>query len=156
MRHLIFLLMLAGCASTPTFDASQVEQSLTPQAVNAKPLESQGKSVLWGGTILDTRNLEDSTQIELLAYPLNSSQRPIQASKPLGRFIIRQPGYLEPTTYAQGRLLTVLGRVGDSQLGKIGEASYSYPVIFADKLQLWSPESESGNSTFHFGIGIGL
>jgi outer membrane lipoprotein len=156
MRYLILLLMLAGCASTPKFDTSQVDQSLTPQAVNAEPLESRGKSVLWGGTILDTRNLEDSTQIELLAYPLNSSQRPIQASKPLGRFIIRQTGYLEPATYAQGRLLTVLGSVGDSQLGKVGEASYNYPVIIAEKLQLWTPESESSKSTFHFGIGIGF
>lgn len=156
MRYLILLLMLAGCASTPKFDITQVDQSLTPQAVIAEPLESRGKFVLWGGTILDTRNLEDSTQIELLAYPLNSSQRPIQASKPLGRFIIRQAGFLEPATYAQGRLLTVLGSVGDSQLGKVGEASYSYPVILADKLQLWSPESEGSKSTFHFGIGIGL
>ena len=156
MRYLIFLLMLAGCASTPQFDTSLVDQSLTPQAVNAEPVASRGKSVLWGGTILDTRNLKDSTQIELLAYPLDSSQRPIQASKPLGRFIVRQAGYIEPATYAQGRLLTVLGSVGDSQLGKVGEASYSYPVILADKLLLWSPESESSKSTFHFGIGIGL
>jgi len=153
MRYLIFLLMLAGCASTPKFDTSQVDQWLTPQAVNAEPLQSRGKSVLWGGTILDTRNLEDSTQIELLAYPLNSSHRPIQDSKPLGRFIIRQSGFLEPETYAQGRLLTVLGRVGDSQEGKVGGARYSYPVILADKLQLWSPES---GSTFLFGIGIGI
>lgn len=156
MRYLIFLLMLAGCASSPKFDTSQVDQSLTPQAVNAEPQESKGKSVLWGGTILDTRNLEDSTQIELLAYPLNSSQRPIQSSKPLGRFIVRQAGYLEPTTYAQGRLLTVLGSVGDSQPGKVGAANYTYPVILADKIQLWSPESEGSNSTFHFGIGIGF
>ena len=156
MRYLIFLLMLTGCASTAKFDTSQIDQSLTPQAVIAEPRVSRGKSVLWGGTILDTRNLEDSTQIELLAYPLSAPQRPIQASKPLGRFIVRQAGYLEPTTYAPGRLLTVLGSVGDSQQGKVGEASYSYPVIMAEKLQLWSPERERGQSSFHFGIGIGF
>ena len=156
MRYLILILLLTGCASTPKFDTSQVDQSLTPQAVIAEPAASLDKTVLWGGTILDTRNLKDNTQIELLAYPLNKSQRPIQASKPLGRFIVRQSGYLEPTTYAQGRLLTVLGSVGESQQGKVGEASYTYPVIVAEKLQLWSPEKTGNRSSFHFGIGIGF
>jgi len=70
MRYLTIILLLASCASAPKFDTSQVDQSLTPQAVIDEPAASQGKTVLWGGTILDTRNLQDSTQIELLASPI--------------------------------------------------------------------------------------
>lgn len=148
--------LLPGCASTPDFDTTQVDQSLTPQSIVAEPELSRGKTALWGGTILDIRNLKDTTQIEVLAYPLNSFYRPLLESKPLGRFIIQHQGYLEPSNYAQGRLLTVLGSVSDSQHGKVGESSYSYPVISAQQLHLWSPDNERSRTNFHFGIGIRL
>ena len=150
------LSLLSGCASTEKFNTSQVDRSLTPQSVIAEAELSRGKIVLWGGTILDSRNLKDSTQLEVLAYPLNSSHRPMQDKKPLGRFIIKQPGYLETATYAQGRLITVLGSVANNQSGKVGESSYTYPVIHAQTLHLWRPDSEKSKSSFHFGIGIGL
>jgi outer membrane lipoprotein len=147
--------LLLGCASAPDFDTSQVDRSLTPQSVIAEPEISRGKIALWGGTILDTRNLKETTQIEVLAYPLNSSERPLLDSKPLGRFIIQQQGYLEPTNYAQGRQLTVLGSVSETQSGKVGETSYTYPVINATQLHLWS-QADDSNTSIHFGLGIGV
>lgn len=150
-----FALLLA-CASAPEFDTSQVDRSLTPQSVIAEAEVSRGKMALWGGTILDTINLKDATQIEMLAYPLNASHRPLLESKPLGRFIIKHNGYLEPTTYAQGRQLTVLGSVSGSQSGKIGETTYEYPVISDTQLHLWSQSSDRDRSNVHFGVGIGI
>ena len=158
--QLLSLLFLAGlltaCASTPVFDTSAVVKSLTPQSVIAEPADSQGKTALWGGTILDTRNLKDATRIEVLAYPLDSSQRPILSSKPLGRFIIHQQGFLEPAAYSQGRLVSVLGRITESQSGQVGESAYTYPVINVQKLHLWSPESGQRRTGFSFGLGIRL
>jgi outer membrane lipoprotein len=159
MRNVVTLLtlisLLTGCASTPIFDTSPVDKALTPQSVIAEPGASLGKTVLWGGIILDTKNLADSTQIELLAYPLSNDQRPLPDNRPLGRFLIRKEGFLDPANYAQGKKLTVLGRVGNSQQGKVGESSYTYPVINAEQLQLWSEQSES-ETRFHFGLGIVL
>jgi outer membrane lipoprotein len=148
--------LLTGCASTPEFDTSEVDRSLTPQSVIAEPEFSHGKVTLWGGTILDTRNQKDVTQIEVLAYPLDARYRPMLESKPLGRFIIKHSGFLEPTTYAQGRLLTVSGSISDMQSGKLGETSYSYPVISDRQLHLWSQTSDSNRSNVHFGVGIGI
>lgn len=148
--------LLSGCASTPEFDTSQVDRSLTPQSVIAEPEVSRGKVALWGGTILDTRNLKQATQIEVLGYPLNASNQPKLESKPLGRFIIKHSGYLEPTTYAQGRQLTVLGSISGSQDGKVGETSYTYPVISDSQLHLWPQTSERNRSNVHFGIGVGI
>ena len=148
--------LLTSCAGTPVFDTSAVVKSLTPQSVIAEPTDSRGKTALWGGTILDTRNLKDSTRIEVLAYPLDSSQRPVLGSKPLGRFIIQQQGYLEPATFSQGRLLSVIGSVGESQSGKVGDSAYIYPVINAQELHLWSPVSGQSRTGFSFGIGIRL
>jgi outer membrane lipoprotein len=148
--------LLVSCATTPDFDTTQVDRSLTPQNVIAEPVVSRGKIVLWGGTILDTRNLKDTTQIEVLAYPLDSSHLPLQESKPLGRFIIQHRGYLEPASYARGRLLTILGSVSGNQRGKVGESAYTYPVISAQQLHLWSQNDVRNRTTFHFGIGIEL
>ena len=152
----LLLNFLMGCASTPEFDITQVDKALTPQSVIAEPETSQGKIALWGGTILDTKNLKDITQIEVLAYPLSSSYTPLQDSKPRGRFIIQHKDYLEPTTYTQGRLLTVLGNIGESQIGKVGESEYSYPVINSQQLHLWSLDSDKDKTSFHFGLGIRL
>jgi outer membrane lipoprotein len=153
----LLFVLLAGCASTPEFDTSQVDASLTPQSVIAEPEVNRGKVALWGGTILDTRNLQDKTQIEILAYPLDGSHQPRLESKPLGRFIIEHTGFLEPASYAQGRQLTVLGTIGGTQSGQVGESSYSYPVVRDQQLQLWpQPGSSSNRSNVHFGIGIGV
>jgi outer membrane lipoprotein len=152
----VLVALLAGCASTPEFDTSQVDASLTPQRVITEPEASRGKVALWGGTILDTQNLRDSTRIEVLAYPLDGSKQPKLENKPLGRFIIQHAGFLEPTTYAQGRQLTVLGSVSGQQSGKVGETSYSYPVISGRQLHLWPQSSSSNRSNVHFGVGIGI
>lgn len=152
----LFITLLAGCASTPDFDTTGVDKALTPQSVIAEPDLNRGKSVVWGGTILNTSNLEEMTQIEILAYPLDSSQRPLLEDKPLGRFIVQHKGYLEPATFGQGRLLTVLGSVGDTQSGKVGKSPYTYPVVIARQLHLWSLREPRSRTSFHLGIGVRL
>lgn len=152
----ILLNTLSGCSSTPIFDSQSVDKSLTPQSVKAESSISLGKTALWGGTILDTRNLKTTTQIEVLAYPLDSSHRPLLDKKPLGRFIISHAGYLEPASYAQGRHISVLGKIAKPQLGKVGETQYTYPVINSEKVHLWSQEDKKSKTSFHFGIGVSM
>ena len=119
----LLLTQLLSCASAPDFDTTQVDHSLTPQSTIAEAEISRGKTVLWGGSILATTNLKEMTEIEVLAYPLNTYHRPLQDKKTLGRFILQHRGYLEATIYAQGRLLTVLGNVSDIQSGKVDESN---------------------------------
>ena len=153
---LLLVSQLVACVSKPVFDTSQVNRSLTPQSVLAEPDSSLGDIAIWGGTILDIRNLEEVTQIEVLAYPLSSSDRPLLERPPLGRFIIRHTGFLEPTNFAQGRVLTALGEVGDKQQGSVGDSSYVYPVINAQALHLWTGESMLDRTSFHIGVGFGF
>lgn len=147
---------LFACTSGKRFDVTQVNFSLTPQSVIADLETSRGKQALWGGTILDTVNLKDNTQIEVLAYPLDSLHRPQLDKAPLGRFIIEAKGYLESATYAQGRQLSVLGDVVKLQSGKIGERDYNYPVLSSQQLHVWPTDESRSQSRFHFGIGIGI
>lgn len=149
------LLLLSACSSQPTFDTQQVNLKLTPQQLLENPSAYYGKTVLWGGTILQTHNLTDYTQIEVLAYPLGSYQRPVTEQSPQGRFLVQHKGYLEPAVYTQGRLFTVMGKLHKTESGQVGEHSYNYPVIQSEQVHLWPVKSES-SSRIQFGIGIGI
>lgn len=150
-------LLLSACASGPAFDTSRVDLSLTPRSAVAGSPVKTGKSVLWGGVILSTTNLENRTRVEVLAYPLDTEQMPLRDRDSLGRFILERPGFLEPAAYAEGRVLTVVGKVLRTQTGKVGDSDYVYPVIEADALYLWPRDSGYDNrSDVRFGIGVGV
>ena len=158
MRHaslLVLLLLLTACASAPSFNTLDVDPLLTPQKVTANPQPATGKVVQWGGTIVSTTNLQDSTQIEVLAYPLDSDERPKSDGTAQGRFILERTGYLEPATYAAGRQVTVVGKVSGTRTGRVGEANYVYPVVGARQLYLWPLERTYGGSSTFFNIGVG-
>jgi outer membrane lipoprotein len=113
--------------------------------------------MVWGGLIVMARNLKDSTQIEIVGYPLDDSNRPRRGDNPTGRFIALHSGYLETADYAPGREITVVGKMTGTRTGTVGEASYVYPVVEASRAQLWpKPGSERPETTFHFGVGIGI
>lgn len=152
--YLLFVLLLS-CASSPEFDTSNVDRLLTPKKVVNNIDAALGKTVIWGGTILEVRNLPKETQIEVLAYPLSSSHQP-QADKPaLGRFIIVHKDYLEPTNFSQGKSLSVLAQITGTRKATIGESPYTYVVVRAKQLHLWSASNQT-QTFFHFGIGIEL
>ncbi|MGB5440610.1 MAG: Slp family lipoprotein [Gammaproteobacteria bacterium] len=149
----ILLMLLSACASSPGIDSSGVDRSLTPQGVAVQPQMAGGKQVLWGGVIIQTTNLSDRTQVEVLAYPLDASQRPQSGLDAQGRFIFEQTGFLDPASYAGGRLITVAGTVTGTRAGRVGESNYSYPVVSGRQHNLWP--KESGGSGINFGIGVG-
>lgn len=148
------LLSLAGCAATPAFDTQGVDRSITPSAAKANPKAVRGKRVLWGGVIIATTNLEQRTQIEMLAYPLDGEERPQLSAKPLGRVLVEKSGYLEPVDYAQGRQITALGSLQGTQDGRVGQSQYTYPVLKAQQVHLWAQRSSGTRTHFNFGIGV--
>ena len=157
--HFMFpvLILLCACASGPGYDTRQVNLAISPRSAVAELEMIRGETVLWGGVILNTINKESLTRLEVLAYPLNSSQLPQQDREPLGRFLLDYQGFLDPATYAEGRLITTTGTVSGSDRGEVGGMEYTYPVIEASEIFLWPRDSEYTNrSRVHFGIGVGV
>ena len=161
LRHVTLLiilpLLLSACAGSPSYDRYGADGTLTPGSVAARPQMASGKQVLWGGVIMKTVNLKDRTQIEVLAYPLDSSERPRIDEPALGRFIPEKDGFLEPANYANQRQVTVAGKVASVLPGTVGESSYNFPLVKAESLRLW-PAPYRGSDTrsnIHFGIGVG-
>jgi len=150
------LLLLSACASGPTFQTAGVDRALTPRGVAAEPQTAMGQTVLWGGVILTTTNLQDRTQIEVLAYPLDNDEWPLRDNEPLGRFILEQAGYLEPASYAEGRLISVTGTVTGTRAGRVGDTAYAYPVIKAGQVYLWPRDSARDRTRVIFGVGVGV
>lgn len=148
------LSLLTACASKPPFAVEDgVPLDYTPkQAVNDYP-ESEGRSVVWSGVIVSSENTSDSTQFELLAYPLDSSFQPATNKSPQGRFLGLYPKYVETFDYAPGRLLTLTGNIEKITVGQIGKAEYQFPVVNVRQIHLW-PVEKSSDSQFHFGLGV--
>lgn len=147
-------LLMTACATTPKFDTSGVDLNITPQQASVENRNLQGTKLLWGGVIIASSNFKETTQFEILAYPLDADQKPELDKTPLGRFLALQEGYLETSDYSQGRLLTVGGTLQEKRNGRIGESDYIYPVIRIDNLYLWPKRGGSSETQFHFGIGV--
>lgn len=150
------IIFITACTSSPKFDTSQVNLTLTPGLVTSNLETNRNKKVLWGGVIINTSNFKKHTVIEMLAYPLDSSHLPIRDQKPQGRFLIHHSGFLEPSEYAQGRMITALGIINRLQKGKVGESAYLYPELRAQQLHLWPKNSGQNKTRFSIGIGVRL
>lgn len=146
---------LAACASPP-IETDVVADERSPASVAAEPDAASGE-VLWGGVIVDTRNNDADTELEILAYPLDRRQRPMTGRPPEGRFIAVADGYLESVDYAPGRLVTVLGSLEGVVEGQIGEARRVYPNVRSRSLHLWRPGApDDAGPRFSLGIGFEL
>lgn len=152
---LIVTALLGGCA-TP-YDIGNADPRITPVEAARDVGGMLNHTVAWGGLIANARNLKDKTELEVVAYPLDSQNAPDSSAKPTGRFIVLQSGYLETADFAPGRLITVVGTVTETRTGTVGEAKYVYPVVVANKLQLWPPPyRDRREPSIHFGIGVGI
>lgn len=145
---------VAACAPRGPLDAAGVDPTVTPRSAVAALAEARGRTAEWGGVLLHATNLEDATELEVLAYPLDRRGSPRADDDPLGRFVARRTGFLDPAEYAPGRRVTVVGPVTGTLPGRIGERSYTYPVIAADQIHLWPRTDRPSEPRVHFGIGV--
>lgn len=153
---LVCLVLLAACAGTPTFETGDTAP-ITPGEAVANIETARGKRVAWGGQIIDTRNLKETTEIEVLGYPLDAYGQPDTGAGAQHRFLLVQEGYLESADYRPGRLVSAVGTVTGTREGMVGEAPYVYPALDVERLFLW-PEARARRrgSNIHFGVGVGV
>jgi outer membrane lipoprotein len=110
---------------------------LTPVSVaEAQRGDLSGVVVRWGGTIVSA-TVSSETCFEIVSRPLDAAARPLLTDETDGRFIACIKGFYDPTIYAPGRQLTVVGTLAKSTMGKIGEREYNFPKVAADALFLW-------------------
>ncbi|MGR9116352.1 MAG: Slp family lipoprotein [Gammaproteobacteria bacterium] len=101
----------------------------------------QGKTMRWGGILLEAENGKTATTLHMLGYPLMYNGRPDVTAVAEGRFIININEFLDPAVYTKGRELTVTGRLLELKERPIGRKSLALPVIEAQQIYLWPKES---------------
>lgn len=130
---LVAVLSVGCVAPQPAGDVSPIALAQVI-AAPAAPAER----VRWGGTIAAIDNPEDGRgTLEIVARPLAADGRPRHIDVSDGRFIARFDTVLDPLIYRPGRDITVLGSTSGVREGKIGEASYAFPIVDVDSHRYW-------------------
>jgi outer membrane lipoprotein len=135
----IALFLFSGCAHVISKEMREkAEPSLTFEQVLQDPNAYKGKTVVWGGEIVETFNQKDgTTEIEVFQLPLDSRDAPKVSYDSKGRFLIRTNKYLDPYLYKKERKITVAGEIQGEEVQPLGEMSYRYPVVAAQQIHLW-------------------
>ena len=132
------LILLGGCVSVvPKELRPEIDRSISFRELKEDPDAFTGRTALLGGEIIEAKNLQDETELEILQKPLGRGDVPMDTDESEGRFLVHHSGYLDPAIYRSGRHLTVVGEVMGGKSLKIGEAEYRYPVLTSKFLHLW-------------------
>ncbi len=151
------LMALAACAPAPIYKPSTNTIAVAPNTVAQAPDRFANADVIWGGRVVAVHNLQDRSEVEIVGYPLDGSQRPKADGAGWGRFIAVMPGYVESFDYPSGALITLAGRITGSQSGQVGEAAYVFPLVGVAQSHVWTAdEMNAGKSNVSFGIGVGV
>lgn len=151
---LISAALLGGCA---TSDCTRTPGSGGPSPAQVGASGGHlGERLRWGGTLAGARNLADSTELEVVGYPLDACGKPRTGVQPVGRFILVRPGYLETADRPIGSRLSATGLVTGLRDGQVGGAPYRFPILRATELSWWPAEAPSTGYTRPWvTIGIG-
>ena len=148
------LLAVAGCAANIPADVTrQVTYEGEIQTLQQSPDQYTDEFVIFGGKILETKNLKDTSELLVLQFPLDDNHRPQMDKASGGRFLVRAKDFLDPAIYSPGTWITVAGTVVGAETRSIGAYDYTHPVI-KGRTWTWDPD-RGGFPRIHFGIGVG-
>ena len=131
------LLWIFSCAPFSKSLMDQADPSLTFGEVQKNPDAFLGKTVVWGGVIVETLNRRDETLVKVRLTDLDADTRPRNTDRSPGRFMIRYSGFLDPAIYKEGREITVAGEITGKEVLPLGSLHYVYPVVTAKEIHLW-------------------
>lgn len=136
---LLSLFFLSACSSLPESLKSDNPDIVTRYSEWQENPEQLNQLRL-GGVIAKVTNLETKTRIEVVNLPINASGKPDISQEPNGRFVGYINGFVDPVTLQDGRLITVLGQSNGTEESKVGEYSYTFPVMDISHFHLWRVE----------------
>lgn len=148
-------LALGGCATAPPIDATAARLDLPAWQV-AEADAPPADTVVWGGMIIDVANKARTSEITVLAYPLDRRLRPNLKAPTEGRFVAVVPGYLEPFDWPAGRFLTLRGALDGKRELLVEERRYVHPVVSVESMHLWPAGFQYSGPRFSIGIGVGI
>ena len=150
------LVFLSGCAHVISKDLrNKVDPSLTFGQVIQNPIAYKGKTVVWGGEIIETLNQKNgTTEVTVFQIPLDSrTDAPKASNVSEGRFLILIDKYLDSNLYQNGRRITVAGEILGEQIKPLGETDYRYPLISSKQIHLWKEPAYNFYPSIFLSVG---
>ena len=141
MKKILLLLAgLVGIFSCVPFSSNIMEKadpSVSFGEVQKNPEAFLGRTVIWGGLIVETLNRPEETLVIVRLTQLDFETRPRYTDRSPGRFVVRYPGFLDPLIYKEGREITAAGEITGKEILPLGNLQYVYPAITAKEIHLW-------------------
>jgi len=155
-NFLWMILFLSGCApvlSQAVIDAS--DRNILFGELQRNTERYLGKSVLFGGTIVQVGNGPDGSWAEVLQRPLGFRLEPELDDQTEGRFLIMSSEVWDEQIFSKGRKITVVGKVEGKESRPLDQTTYDYPLLRVQEYHLWPYGTQSGSgSYFHFSFGL--
>ncbi|XUA20846.1 Slp/YeaY family lipoprotein [Citrobacter sp. OP27] len=133
----LFIVALSGCVTVP--DAIK-GTSPTPQQdlsrVMAAPQLYVGQEARFGGKVVNVKNEQGKTRLEIATVPLDDGARPSLSDPSRGRIYADVNGFLDPVDF-RNQLVTVVGPITGTAKGKIGDSNYTFMVMQANGFKRW-------------------
>jgi outer membrane lipoprotein len=139
----ILLLALAVAACAPMLSKEYMREGSRDVPMRKMAIEPdayKGKLYILGGLIVNTRLVEQGSEVEALYVPVDSSAYLLEGSRMEGRFLALFPkanGYLDPMVFKKGREVSIAAEFTETRKGKIDEMEYLYPVFTIRQIYLW-------------------
>ena len=147
-RTWIYLLLILfglfpSCAPVISPELQErVDSSITFEEVAQNPNTYEGRTVLWGGEIIQVLPQENGTDlIEVLQWPLSWREKPRRTVSFQGRFLVLLEEPLDLSLYRRGVKITVAGEIEGSMSGgkikSVSDPTYQYPLILSKETHVW-------------------
>lgn len=139
----LFIPVLLGACASQVPESVRKAEPGGPRLdeVLQAPERFVGRKVRWGGTLIGMELKQGETWLEVVERELGSDGKPKLSDLSGGRFLARVEGFLEPLIYAQGRQITVVGRIRGSTERALEQTTYRYPIVEVESHYLW-PQPE--------------
>ena len=134
----------------------KVDRNVSYLQLKESPAAYTGRLVVLGGEVLAAKRGNESTRIEVLQIPLDSSLDPVQdRTASQGRFLAVQKEFFDPATVPPGTLVTIIGEVVGTTTLPIDDIQYTYPTVAVRHLKVWERKTPGVYGRPPVSIGIG-
>ncbi len=133
-----FFILLSSCLSP--FSKSTLEQvnlEISLKELRESTDSHEGLTMLLGGNIIEAHNKQEGTLLKIIQKRLDRRGHPCAEDITGGRFMVLVDDFLDPAIYREGRKVTIIGKIQEKQVEKIGEVDYIYPLLHAEEIYLW-------------------
>lgn len=139
MKYILAIacLILQACSNLPPAIQDPPAFDLSYQEALNNSAKHKNAPVRWGGTIVEIENEPGYSALQVLLYPLGSYGRPDLDEANQGRFVVKNPEFLDPAVYKKDTVITVAGILEGVAERKIGNRTLILPLVLATHIHLW-------------------